>query len=100
MSARPIGHVTHYYDHLHVAVLQLDEAVRVGDWLHIVGHMTDFPQPVVSLQVNHQPVLEAGPGQQVALHVVDRVREHDAVFRVTAEDARQLAADLSLDWVL
>jgi putative protease len=97
MAKNPIGRVTHYYDHLHVAVLALTDTIRVGDWLHIVGHSTDFPQPVVSLQINHQPVTEALPGQDVALRVNDRVREHDIVFRITAQEASQLAGDRLLE---
>lgn len=98
MSANSIGHVTHYFDHLRVAVLALSETVRIGDWLHFVGHTTDFPQAVVSMQIDHRPVVEAGPGQDVALHVAERVRPHDVIFRITADEARQLAAELSLDW--
>lgn len=98
MARQPLGRVTHYYEHLHVAVLALTDTIRVGDWLHIVGHTTDFPQPVVSLQIEHQPVAEAGPGQEVALQVNDRVREHDVVFRITAEEANALAGDRLADW--
>ncbi len=30
-----IGRVTHYYDHLNVAVLKLDENLKLGDKIHI-----------------------------------------------------------------
>jgi len=98
MSSRLVGRVTHYFEHLNVAVLALTDVIRVGDWLHIVGHTTDFPQPVVSLQINHQPVSEAHPGQDVALKVNDRVREHDAVFRITAEEAQAIEEELTVNW--
>jgi hypothetical protein len=82
-----IGHVTHYYDHLHVAVLKLEAPIRLGDWLHIAGHTTDFVQPALSLQIDHQPVSEAAPGQDVALKVAGPARVHDAVYRITREEA-------------
>ena len=85
-----IGHVTHYFGDLHVAVLLLSDMIRVGDWLHLVGHTTDFVQPVVSLQINHKAVAQAGPGEEVALTVNDRVRTHDAVYRTTTEEAREI----------
>jgi acyl-CoA hydrolase len=85
MSGIRIGQVTHYYDHLNVAVLALTETIRVGDIVHCLGHSTDFQQEVTSLQVEHQPVSEAGPGQDVALKVTQRVHPHDAVFKISAE---------------
>jgi putative protease len=97
MSNNCVGHVSHYFDHLHVAALTLERGIRVGDWLHITGHTTDFVQQVVSLQINHQSVPEAGPGQDVALRVNDRVREHDAIYHITAEEARAFESEASPD---
>jgi len=86
MSGIRIGQVTHYYDHLNVAVLALTETIRVGDTVHFLGHSTDFQQAVTSLQIEHQPVSEAGPGQDVALKVTQRVHPHDAVFKISGAD--------------
>ena len=78
-----IGRVTHYYSHLQVAVLSLSSPLRKGDHIHIKGHSTDFTQAVESMEIEHQPVEEGGPGDDVAIKAEDRVREHDAVFKVT-----------------
>jgi len=79
-----IGVVTHYYSHLAVAVVKLEAArLRVGDTIHIRGHTTDFKQRVDSLQVNHAPVQEAGPGDDFGLKVREHAREHDVVYKVT-----------------
>src|SRR5574341_1795847 len=85
MSGIRIGQVTHYYNHLGVAVLALSDTVHVGDTVHILGHSTDVKQAVTSLQIEHKSVSEAGPGQDVALKVVQRVHPHDAVFKITGE---------------
>ena len=77
-----IGKITHYYNHLNVAVLQLSDNVKLGDEIHILGHTTDFTQRVFSMQVNHHEVLWVHPGDDVALGVVEPVREHDVVYRV------------------
>jgi len=84
MAEMSIGKVTHYFDHISVAVLQLTEAIRVGDTIHFHGHSTDFNQTVDSLQLEHQAVSEGKPGQDVALKVVQKVHPNDAVFKVTA----------------
>jgi translation elongation factor EF-Tu-like GTPase len=76
-----IGTVTHYFSHLSVAAVELSDTLRVGERIHIVGHTTDLEQTVDSMQVEHQPVDSAGPGDDAALAVRDHVREHDRIFR-------------------
>ena len=83
MSEDPIGKVTHYFDRIGVAVLELTGAIRVGDTIHFHGHGTDFKQKVDSLQIEHQDVQEGNAGQDVALKVADKVRPNDAVLKVT-----------------
>ena len=80
-----IGIVTHYYGHLNVAVLQLTDRLKVGETIHIFGHTTDFTQVVASMEVNHHRVVVVEPGEDVALKVVEPVREHDTVYRVTKD---------------
>ncbi len=80
-----IGTVTHYYDHLNVAVLQLTDRLKVGETIHIFGHTTDFAQKVASMEVNHHRVVVVEPGEDVALKVVEPVREHDTIYRVTKD---------------
>ncbi len=85
MSGIRVGTVTHFFDHLNVAVLQLTQQIRVGDTLHFLGHATDFKQDVSSLQIEHKPVNEAKPGEDVAIKVAQRVRPNDTVFKVEGE---------------
>jgi putative protease len=77
-----VGDVVHYYNRIGVAVLQIVEPIRVGDMLQIVGYSTDFRQRVTSLQIEHESVEEAIPGQDVAMKVEQRVRRQDKVFRI------------------
>ena len=85
MSGKRVGKVTHYFDHINVAVLSLSEAIRVGDSLHFLGHATDFKQEVKSMEIEHKAIESAKPGDDVALQVVQRVRPKDAVFKVEGE---------------
>ncbi|HNQ79660.1 MAG: hypothetical protein PHF93_03065 [Acidobacteriota bacterium] len=84
MPEEAIGKVTHYFDRIGVAVLQLTGTVRVGDTLHFQGHSTDFSQAITSLQIEHKNVSEGNPGQDVALKVDRKVHPHDHVLKVTA----------------
>ena len=82
MSDVEIGKVTHYFDHLNVAVLALTSPLNVGETIHIHGHSTDFKQTVTSLQIEHQSVQSAKQGDDVALKVEHIVHPHDKVFKV------------------
>ena len=87
MAGTQIGEVTHFFNKISVAVLDLAEPLRIGDTLHFMGHSTDFRQKVQSMQIEHEDVEEAGPGQEVAIKVEQRVHVHDKLFRLTEEDA-------------
>lgn len=80
-----IGIVTHYYNHLSVAILKLETgSLRVGDTIHIKGHTSDFTQSVDSLEIDHVHVNEARPGQSFGLRVREHAREHDVVYKAKA----------------
>jgi putative protease len=81
----PIGKVTHYYNHLNVAVLALTDELKLGDKIHIVGHSTDVIERVASMEIEHHPVVWVKPGDNVAIKVIEPVHEHDQVFRVIEE---------------
>lgn len=77
-----IGVVTHYFNHLSVAILKLEKGnLRVGDMIHIKGHTSDFAQPVDSMEIDHVHVNEARPGQSFGVRVRDHAREHDIVYK-------------------
>jgi len=80
-----IGQVTHYFDRVRVAVLDLSGELRVGDTIHIQGRDVDFTQAVESMEIEHQKVQVVGPRAEVALQVIQPVRKGDAVFKVIAE---------------
>ena len=86
MSGIMIGEVTHFYNRIGVAVLDLTESLQVGDQVHFLGRSTDFRQEVASMQIEHEAISEAGAGQEVAVKVERRVRRHDKVFKITAEE--------------
>jgi translation elongation factor EF-1alpha len=79
--AEAIGQVTHFFSHLSVAGVRLSAPLAVGDRIHIRGHTTDLVQGVTSMEVEHEKVDRAGPGDDVALAVDDHVRDHDLIFR-------------------
>lgn len=78
----PVGRITHFYNKIGVAAVEMNDTLMVGNTIHIKGHTTDFEQTVETLQVEHQEIPKAGKGQVIGLKVKDYVREHDVVYRV------------------
>lgn len=83
MTETKIGTVTHYYTHLHVAgVVVTDGELRIGDKIHIKGHTSDFEQTVKSMEIDHEHIDLAKPGDDIGLAVIEHAREHDTVYKV------------------
>jgi putative protease len=83
MAETRIGIVVKYFSKIGVAAIRLDGNLEVGDTIHIQGHTTDFNQKIDSMQLENQTIKKAGPGDDIGIKVTDRVREHDAVYKVS-----------------
>ena len=84
MTETKIGTVSHYYNHLNVAGVAItDGEIRKGDTIRVKGHTSDFEQKAESMQIDHEPVEVAKPGDQIGLTVIEHAREHDTVYIVT-----------------
>jgi len=83
VTEQRVGIIVHYYSHLSVAIIKLDQgSLQVGDSVHIKGHTTHLEQRVESMQIEHQSIQRAEVGQEFGLQVSDHVREHDVVYKV------------------
>ncbi len=79
-----IGRVMDFFAKVSVAGIDLTAKLRVGDTIHIKGHTTDLEQTVDSMQIDLEPVDEAGPGDKIGIKVKDRCRGGDHVYKVIA----------------
>lgn len=84
MPEMKVGYVKEYFAKVGVAAIEITEGyLVVGDTIHIKGHTTELTQRVDSIQLEHQSLQRAEPGQLVGVKVRERVRPHDQVFKVT-----------------
>lgn len=81
-----LGEVTHYYDRIGVAVIQLSGDIRIEDELHFLGPNIDFQQTLLSIQIDHKPIEHAEKGQEVAIKVEQPVRRGVLMFRAIANE--------------
>jgi len=84
MQEKEIGEITHYYSNISVGIIQLSDALKVGETIHIKGHSKDFTQAVDSMQVEHADVSEAKSGDVIGIRVSNKVHPGDKVLKVTA----------------
>jgi hypothetical protein len=77
---KPVGAVTHFYNHIGVAIVQFTQPTPVGVVLHYKGATTDFMEKAASMQFDHQPIPVAPKGKQVGIKVKKPVREGDSVY--------------------
>jgi putative protease len=84
MADFKVGKVTHYFDKIGVAVLELTGNLSVGDAIRIAKNDgNDFTMTVQSMQVEHEQIQEAKKGDTVGLKVDQSVKEDDEVFKVS-----------------
>jgi translation elongation factor EF-1alpha len=77
-----VGKVTHYYDKIGVAVVELDGTLSVGDKVKFVHGGDDlFTQVVESIQAEHNKLDSASKGDVVGLKVKEKVSEGTEVFK-------------------
>lgn len=78
-----VGKVTHYYDKLGVAIVELGGTLSVGDKIKFVKGGEDlFEQKVESIQIEHQKKDSAGKKDVIGLKTNEEVKEGTEVFKV------------------
>ena len=83
MANLKVGKVTHYYDKIGVAIVELDGTLTNGDKIKFVRGGEDlFEQTIDSMQIEHNKVDSAKKGDVVGLKAESEVREGADVFKV------------------
>lgn len=82
MAEEEIGKISDFYAHPVVAGIELTASLKVGDKIRIKGHTTDVELAIDSMQVDNADVQEAKAGDSIGVKVPERVRKHDAVYKI------------------
>ena len=82
VKGKEIGTITHYYGHLNVGIIELSDALKVGERIRIKGHTSDFTQDVKSMQIEHKDVPEAKRGDVVGIKVSGKTHPNDKVYKI------------------
>lgn len=85
MADQKVGRISHYYNHLGVAIIEVEAPFAVGDTLKFVKHGTGeelFQQAISSIQIEHKQIEKAEKKMSVGVKVDKLVHENVEVFKV------------------
>ena len=82
MKEKLIGKITHYFDKISVAIIELSGVLKVGDRVHVKGSSTDFEQDISSIQIEHEDMKKAKKGDAIGVKIDEKVREGDEVYLI------------------
>ncbi|MFZ6035171.1 MAG: hypothetical protein ACOYUB_03415 [Patescibacteria group bacterium] len=85
MADQKVGSVSHYYNHLGVAIIEVESPFAVGDTLKFIRHGDGaelFQQKIESIQEEHKQLDKAGKGMSVGVKVDQMVHRGVEVFRI------------------
>ncbi len=77
------GKITHYYDKIGVAIVELTSNLTVGDKIKFMrGGEELFQEEVKSMQIEHKKVNAAKKGDVIGLKTNEKVKEGAEVYKV------------------
>ena len=83
MANLKVGKVSHYYDKIGVAVIDILGNLSVGDKVKFVRGGEDlFEQEITSMQVEHEKKDSAKKGDMVGLKTDQAVKEGAEIYKV------------------
>ena len=81
MADTKIGQITHFFDKISVAVIELLADLSVGDKIKITGS-NEFEQTVSSMQVEHDQIEKASKGDTVGLKLDSPAKSGDEIYKI------------------
>ena len=83
MAKELVGRITHYYDKIQVAVIELSGRLKEGDSISIEKDGQAFEQKAESMQIDRKPVKEAKKGEAIGMKVMQAVKQGFKVYKIT-----------------
>ena len=82
MTSLKVGKVTHYYDKIGVAIVDVSGTISVGDNVKFVRGGEDVhEQKIETIQIEHEKKDTAKKGDVVGLKVTKEIKEGAEVFK-------------------
>ncbi|MEW6329083.1 MAG: translation elongation factor-like protein [Candidatus Micrarchaeota archaeon] len=82
MEKKIVGKVTHFFQKIGVAVVDVSDELRVGDRIVIETGSGPIEQAVESMQIEHEQINVAMPGQSIGLKVNGSAHQGNMVYKL------------------
>ena len=76
---KALGVVTHWYDHISVAVVKLSGKLSVGDKIKIKHGDTETEDSIISMQLDHEEIKSGKKGQEIAIKLSNKIKEGSTI---------------------
>lgn len=83
VEKQEIGEVSHFFDKISVAAINLIAELKIGDKISIEKGEEKVEQTVDSMQIDRQEIQEAKAGQEIGLKTAGPVKEGYKVYKIT-----------------
>lgn len=83
MEKKLVGKISHYFDKINVAVVELEDKLKAGDKIVIESGdgSESFTQEVKSMQVEHETIDKAKKGDSVGMKTDQPAKENWKVYK-------------------
>jgi putative protease len=80
-----IGKVKHFFPKVSVAVVELNDDLKLGDEIVIKNKSGEekVKQVVESMEIDHKKIQSGKSGEEIAILVNGKVKEEDLVYKVS-----------------
>jgi len=82
MPEKLIGFVSNYFEHVGAMAVKLEDNLKVGDKIKVVGGDVNIEQKVDSMQIQNKKISSAEKGDEVGIKVKEKVRKGYKVYRI------------------
>jgi len=82
MEKKILGKIIHFYPKISVAVIELEDTLKVGDKIMVERGEESFEQLVDSMQVEHENIEIAKKGESIGLKLSGQTKEGAKVYKV------------------
>ena len=83
MDEQLIGIVSNYFSNISVVAFEITNGkLKIGDYIHLKGHTTDFSVKVESIQTENNAIDLAQKGDDIGIKVDQKARSGDEVYLI------------------
>ena len=82
MEGKFLGEIFNYFEKVGVVAIELQDSLKLGDTIRVVGGDKDFTEVIDSMQIEGKNVEQAKKGDRIGIRIAEKVHKGYKVYRV------------------